>query len=63
MLSRLRQFKDMFQIKLADKNPYTARIGEMRLRLAKLQELNEKARDFRAKSLDGWKNIAKVLHY
>ena len=37
----------MFQTKLADKNFYTANISEIRLKLAKLQELDKKTRIFR----------------
>ena len=50
-------------MKLADKNLYTASIGGMRLRLAKLQELDEEAQKIRAESLDGYKNIDRVLHH
>ena len=38
VLPQLRHFWDMLQTELADKEPYKASIGEVRLRLAKLQK-------------------------
>ena len=35
----------------------------MSLKLAKLQEPDEKAQKIRAKSQDGYKKVGKVLHY
>ena len=48
VLSQLCQFWETFWTKLANKNLYKASIGGMRLRLAKLQELNEKVQRVRA---------------
>ena len=57
----------MFQTKLANKSFYTDNIGEIRLRLAKLQELDAKAQKTRAKelkkSLDKYVNIDRMLHH
>ena len=38
----------MFQTQLANKNPYIASIGRIKLRLTKLQKLDEKAQKLRA---------------
>ena len=53
----------MFQIKLANKNFYTVNIRKMKLKLAKLQELDKKIQKIRAKSLDRYKDVNRVLHY
>ena len=63
MLPRLRQFWDTFQTKLANKIPYAASIGEMRLKVAELQESDEEARNFRAESLNSWEEFNRVLHH
>ena len=63
VLSQLRHFWDTFRTKLADKNPYTANIGGMRLRLAELQESDKEAQKVRAEGRDGYKEIDEVLHY
>ena len=53
----------MFQTKLANKNSYMVSIGKKRLKLAELQESDEETRNFRAKSLERWEDINKVLHH
>ena len=55
----------MFGTELANKKPYKATISKISLRLAKLQELDEKAQKFRAtKELQkSWTDIGRVLHY
>ena len=65
MLPQLRQFWDMFQAKLADKNPYKASIGGIRLRLSELQESNPEAQELRSKKQlpDGWEEIDGVLYH
>ena len=60
---QLRHFWDTFRTKLADKNPYTANIGGMRLRLAELQESDEEAQQIRAEGLDGYEDVDGVLHH
>ena len=53
----------MFQTKLADKKSYTASIDKIKLKLAKLQKSNKKAKKILTKSLNRYKNINRVLHY
>lgn len=55
----------MFQIKLINKKPFQARIGGMRLKLAKLQESNkEVCWKIKAKELkEGSNSINRVFHY
>ena len=55
----------MFQTELAGKNPYTANIGRMRLRLAELQESDEEAQKLRATEelQKGLTDIDRVLHH
>ena len=52
----------MFQTKQADKNLYTISISGIMLRLAKLQELDDKVQKIRTKSLDRYKDVDKILH-
>ena len=63
VLPHLRQFWETFQTELADKKPYKASIGGMRLRLAELQKSDEKARKIKAKGLDRYKDVDGVLHH
>ena len=61
-------FWDMFQTELADKSLYTASIGGMRLRLAKLQKSDKKAQKLRAtaelkKGLGEYVDVDRVLHH
>ena len=51
------------QSKLVDKHPYRATIGEMRLRLAELQESDKEARKIRTESLNRYKELDGVLYY
>ena len=55
----------MFWTELADKNSYKASIGAMRLRLAKLQELDNEVWKIRAAKMlqDEYKEVDEVLHY
>ena len=63
MLSQLRQFWDTFQIELANKNFYKASIDGMSLGLSELQESDLEAWKIRAKSLDRYKKVNRVLHH
>ena len=51
ILPQFRQFWDTIQSKLADKNPYTASIGDMKMRLPELQDDNKEAEKPRSKRL------------
>ena len=55
----------MFQIELANKKFYKANIDKIKLRLAKLQELDEETQKFRAMTelKKGWKDVDGVVHY
>lgn len=55
----------MFQIKLANQNPYSTSMNTMRLRLLELQELDKKIQKIRAikKLPDCYKKLDGVLHY
>ena len=53
----------MFQTELANEKPYKASISGIRLRLAKLQESNNKAQKTWVEGIDGYKNVNRVLHY
>ena len=63
MLPHLRQFWETFRTELADEEPYKASIGGMRLRLAELQESDDKTRKIRAEGLDGYEDVNGVLHH
>ena len=62
MFSQLRHFWDTFQTELADKNPYTASIGGIRLRLGELQKSDIEAQKVKANGRDGYEEIDGVLH-
>ena len=51
----------MFCLELANKGPYKASIGSMRLRLQKLQETDSKAQELRTK--DGYQDINGVIYH
>ncbi len=51
ILPQLCQFWDTIWNKLADKGPYTASIGGMRMRLPELQDDDKKALKLRSKGL------------
>ena len=61
VLSRLRQFWNGLQEKLAQEGPYV--IEGMRLRLQELQADDEQAQKTRAKNSEGWDNIDGVLYH
>ncbi len=64
VLLQLCQFWDTIQSKLADKGPYTASIGGMRMRLLELQDDDKEAMKLRSERLlEGWEDIEQVLHY
>ncbi len=65
VLPQLHQFWDTIQSKLADKSPYTASIGDMRMRLPKLQDDNKEIKNLRSEQvlLKGWEDIKQVFHY
>ena len=50
----------MFRAKLANKGPYKANIGNMRLRLQELQKTNRKTQKLRSKN--GYQEVNRVLH-
>ncbi len=61
---QLRQFWDTIQDKLANKGPYIASIGDMRMRFLELQDDDKEAKKLRSERLpEGWKDIEKVLYY
>ena len=66
VLPQLRHFWDTFWTELANKSPYTANIGGIRLRLAELQESDVKAQKIRAdelkEGLGKYVDVNKVLH-
>ena len=53
----------MFRTELADKEPYKASIGGMRLRLAELQESDKEAQKIREEGLDEYVDVDGVLHH
>ncbi len=64
VLPQLCQFWDIIRSKLADKGPYTASIGGMRMRLPELQDDDKEAMKLRSEGLsEGWEDIQQVLHY
>ncbi len=64
VLQQLCQFWDTIQSKLADKGPYTASIGGMRMRLLELQDDDKEAMKLRSEGLPGaCEDIKQVLHY
>ena len=63
VLPRLHQFWDTFRTELANKNPYKASIGGMRLRLLELQESDKESGKIRVEGLDGYEEIDGVLYY
>ena len=63
MLCYLCQFWETFWIELANKKPYKASIGGIRLKLAKLQKSDDETQKIKAKGLHGYKDINRVLHH
>ncbi len=64
VLLQLCQFWDTIRSELADKVPYTASIGGMRMRLPELQDDDKEAMQLRSEGLlEGWEDIEQVLHY
>ncbi len=58
ILSQLRQFWDTIQSELADKGPYTASIGGMKIKLPELKDDDKKAMKLRLEELsEGWEDI------
>ncbi len=51
ILSQLRQFWDTIQSKLAGKDPYTASIGGMKMRLPKLQDDDKETKKLTSEGL------------
>ena len=60
-LPQLRQFWSTFRSEQANKGPYKASIGSMKLRLQELQETNSKAQKLRSK--EDYKEVKGVLHH
>ncbi len=55
---QLSQFWDTIRSELADKSPYTASIGGMRMRLLELQDDNKEAMKLRLEGpSEGWEDI------
>lgn len=50
-------------IKLAKEKFYKASISKIRLKLSELQELDEKVQKIRAKSINGYKKVDRMLYY
>ncbi len=64
VLPQLHQFWVTLRSELADKGPYTASIGGMRMRLPKLQDDDKEAMKLRSEELpEGWEDIEQVFHY
>ena len=64
VLPQLRHFWDGLQKELAFKRLYKASIGDMRLRLQKLQSKDKQARKFRVEQpVKDWQDIKDVLHH
>ncbi len=64
VLLQLRQFWDTIWGELAHKGLYIINIGNMRMRLLKLQDNNKEIKKSRSEGLsESWENIEKVLHY
>ncbi len=64
ILPQLHQFWDTIWGELADKDPFTASIGGMKMKLPKLQDDNKEAMRLRSESLlESWEDIKQVLHY
>ena len=64
ILPQLHQFWDTIQSKLANKSPYTASIGGIRIRLPELQDDDKEVKMLRSKRLpEGWEDIEQVLHF
>ena len=62
-LPQLRRFWSIFQTELANKRPYKANIGSMRLRLQELQETNRKVQELRQQKANGYEKIDEILNY
>ncbi len=63
VLPQLCQFWDTIWSERADKDPYTASIRGMRMRLPELQDDGKKAKKLMSEGLpEGWENIEHVLH-
>ncbi len=65
ILPQLRQFWDTIRNELADKSPYIASIGDMRMRLLELQDDDKEAKKLRLEQVlpEGWEDIKQVLYY
>ncbi len=65
VLPHLCQFWDTIRSKLADKGPYIASIGGMRIRLFELQDDDKEAKKLRSEQVlpESWKDINQMLHY
>ena len=63
ILPQLQRFKNIFQTKLANKEFYKNKIGNIRLRLQELQETDNKAQELKQEKVDGFKKIDDIFHY
>ncbi len=64
VLPQLRQFWDTLWSELVAEGPYTASIGDMRMRLPELQNEDKEAMKLKLEGLpEGWEDIKQVLHY
>ena len=62
-LPQLWHFRNIFQIKLANKGPYHAGINSMRLRLQELQKANSKGQRLKQQKTNSYKEIDEIFHY
>ncbi len=64
VLPQLCQFWNSIQSKLADVSPYTGSIGDMRIKVSDLQDVDKEVMKLRLEGLsEGWEDIEQVLHY
>ena len=61
VLPQLPQFWNLFRADLANKESYKANIGNIRLKLQELQEINPELQELRSK--DGYQEVDGVLHH
>ena len=62
-LPQVWRFWSIFQIELANEQPYKASIGNMRLMLQELQEANRKAQELRQQKANCYEEINEILHH
>ena len=60
-LLQLHHFWSTFRLESANKNPYQANIGSMRLRLQELQEIDSEVQELQSKK--DYEEVKEVLHH